>query len=76
MSGLTAERFGLDGRGSIQIGNFADLVLFDPDTIIDRASSENPAQISDSIVSVWVNGKPAWQNHDTTGVRNGVFLSH
>jgi N-acyl-D-amino-acid deacylase len=76
MSGLTAERFGLDGRGSIQVGNYADLVLFDPDTIIDRASFEKPAQISDGIVSVWVNGKPAWQNQDTTGVRNGVFLSH
>lgn len=76
MTGLTAERFGLEGRGSIQIGNYADLVLFNADTIIDRASFEHPAQLSDGIVSVWVNGKPGWQNHASSGARSGVFLSH
>jgi amidohydrolase/N-acyl-D-amino-acid deacylase len=76
MTGLTASRFGLRNRGSIAVGNYADLVLFDPETINDRASFENPAQISDGIISVWVNGKLSWHDKASTGIRNGVFLTH
>jgi len=76
MTGLTASHFGLENRGIIAIGNYADLVLFDPDTIIDRASFEKPAQISDGIVSVWVNGKLSWHQQMSTGTRNGRFLTH
>ncbi|MCP4878143.1 MAG: D-aminoacylase [Gammaproteobacteria bacterium] len=76
MTGLTASRFGLENRGSIEIGNYADLVLFDPQTIIDRASFENPTQISDGIVSVWVNGKLGWHENLPGGARSGIFLSH
>jgi len=76
MTALTAQRFGLANRGSIAVGNYADLVLFDPDTIIDRASFENPRQASDGIVSVWVNGKLSWQDKTATGARNGQFLTH
>lgn len=76
MTGLTASRFGLRNRGSIAVGNYADLVLFDPETINDRASFENPAQISDGIISVWVNGKLSWHDKTSTGIRNGVFLTH
>jgi N-acyl-D-amino-acid deacylase len=74
MTGLTASRFGLKQRGSLEIGNYADLVLFNPDTIIDRASFDEPKQISEGIVSVWVNGKLAWHNNASTGTRSGVFL--
>jgi N-acyl-D-amino-acid deacylase len=76
MTGLTASRFGLENRGSIDIGNYADLVLFDPDTIIDRASFENPAQFSEGIISVWVNGKLSWHEQKSSGIRNGRFLAH
>jgi N-acyl-D-aspartate/D-glutamate deacylase len=76
MTGLTASRFGLENRGSIDIGNYADLVLFDPDTIIDRASYENPAQFSEGIISVWVNGKLSWHEQKSSGIRNGRFLAH
>ena len=76
MTALTAQRFGLADRGSIEAGNHADLVLFDPETIIDRASFENPKQASDGIVSVWVNGRLSWHDNAATGVRNGRFLSH
>jgi N-acyl-D-aspartate/D-glutamate deacylase len=76
MTGLTASRFGLENRGTIAIGNYADLVMFDPATIIDRASFEQPAQISDGIISVWVNGKLSWHDSTSTGIRNGLFLTH
>ena len=76
MTGLTASRFGLENRGKIAIGNYADLVMFDPATIIDRASFEQPAQISDGIISVWVNGKLSWHDSTSTGIRNGLFLTH
>lgn len=76
MTGLTANRFGLENRGTIAIGNYADLVLFDPDTIIDRASFADPAQLSAGIVSVWVNGKLSWHEQKPSGVRNGHFLTH
>ena len=76
MTGLTARRFGLAGRGRIKIGHFADLVLFDADTIIDRASFDDPVQISDGITCVWVNGVPAWRDKAPSGTRNGRFLTH
>jgi N-acyl-D-aspartate/D-glutamate deacylase len=76
MTGLTASRFGLTGRGRIEIGHFADLVLFDADTILDRASFDDPAQLSEGIVGVWVNGEPAWRDNAPGGRRNGRFLSH
>jgi N-acyl-D-amino-acid deacylase len=76
MTGLTARKFGLKERGEIKVGNFADLVLFDPETIIDRASFEQPAQICEGIKSVWVNGQLSWQDKTSTAVRNGRFLTH
>lgn len=76
MSGLTARRFGLDDRGSIEIGKQADLVLFDADRIADRASFEQPCQVCDGIDSVWVNGELSWHRRSATGARNGRFLTH
>ncbi|MGD8840432.1 MAG: D-aminoacylase [Gammaproteobacteria bacterium] len=76
MSGLTARRFGLDDRGSIEIGKRADLVLFDAGRIADRASFEQPCQVCDGIESVWVNGELSWHRRAATGARSGKFLTH
>jgi len=76
MTGLTAARFGLADRGTIEVGNYADLVLFDPDRIDDRATFERPRQACDGIVGVWVNGEPGWQQASATGNRSGRFLTH
>ena len=56
MTGLPASRFGLKDRGVIKVGAFADMVLFDPNRIIDRATYAHPEAESAGIVKVWVNG--------------------
>lgn len=74
MTGLPAQRFGLSGRGGIQVGACADLVLFDPETIRDTATFSHPIAPADGIAAVWVNGKLAYQDGAATGERAGKFL--
>jgi N-acyl-D-amino-acid deacylase len=58
MSAIPAERFGLVDRGEVREGAFADLVLFNPDTVADRATYDEPRQLSAGIEHVLVNGVP------------------
>jgi N-acyl-D-aspartate/D-glutamate deacylase len=58
MTGLTADQTGLPERGVIVPGNYADLVLFDPETVMDNASVKNGKALSDGIDKVWVE----WPN--------------
>ena len=58
MTGYPAERFGLVKRGVIQDGNFADLVVFDPAEVTDKATFENPTEQCVGIEHVIVNGQP------------------
>jgi N-acyl-D-aspartate/D-glutamate deacylase len=74
MTGLPAERFGLAGRGRIDEGCHADLVLFDPQTIRDTATFSNPVSPAEGIDAVWVNGVLSYENGDATGQRAGRFL--
>ncbi|MFT5503613.1 MAG: N-acyl-D-amino-acid deacylase [Gammaproteobacteria bacterium] len=76
MTGLTAKNFGLKDRGILKPGNFADLVLFDPETIIDRASFDDPCQLCVGIKQVWINGKSSWNKSKIEGSANGLFLHH
>lgn len=57
MSGLSAEQFGFADRGVIAEGNWADLVMFDIDTIADTATFSAPIQAARGIYKVWVNGQ-------------------
>jgi N-acyl-D-aspartate/D-glutamate deacylase len=59
MTGLTAARFGLAGRGTLREGNAADLVLFDAERIKDTATYEQPVQAAEGITAVFVNGQRA-----------------
>jgi N-acyl-D-amino-acid deacylase len=60
MTGRTAAVFGLVDRGVIREGAFADLVLFDPDTVRDSADFVNPTTPSEGILETWVNGQSAY----------------
>lgn len=79
LTGQPASVMRLADRGLIREGYWADLVLFDPATISDRATYENPAQPPSGIAWVWVNGQPVVRSDDdgtvrTTGRRPGQVL--
>ncbi|MGL4727356.1 MAG: N-acyl-D-amino-acid deacylase family protein, partial [Bosea sp. (in: a-proteobacteria)] len=74
MTGLTAATFGMVDRGLVAEGHFADLVLFDPARIIDKASFEQPDLPAGGIVSVWVNGVLTFDKGMMTGARAGRAL--
>lgn len=66
-----ARRFGMTGRGRLQPGYFADLVVFDPDTVTDTATYEDPRQFPEGIPWVVVNGQIAVEGGRCTGVLAG-----
>lgn len=75
MTQMPAQRFGLAERGMIRRGYFADLVLFDPETILDTATFADPVRASQGIASVWVNGILSYAAGGATANRAGRFLS-
>jgi N-acyl-D-amino-acid deacylase len=74
MTGLPAAQFGLRNRGILKPGAFADLVLFDPKTVIDRATFAQPTQAAAGIDRVLVNGRTIWRDGASTGDRPGRAL--
>jgi N-acyl-D-amino-acid deacylase len=74
MTGLTAEHLGIKNRGIITPNYFADLVLFNPETVKDNATIQNPTALSTGIELVWVNGEIVYQNQKATGKFSGRFL--
>lgn len=76
MTSLACERFGLAGRGVIREGAFADLVLFDPDTILDKATYDDPKQEPEGVKLVVVNGQVAYENGRHTGIGAGRMLRY
>jgi len=76
MTSLTAEKFGLTGRGRVMKGYFADLVLFNPDTIIDLSTWEHPHQYSRGIEYVIVNGEVVIDQGEHTDRLPGRVLKY
>ncbi|MXX74795.1 MAG: D-aminoacylase [Holophagales bacterium] len=74
MTSLSAEHVGITDRGSIAEGQYADLVLFDPETVIDRSTYEDPHLPSAGIEKVWVNGRLVFDGGETTGNRPGRVI--
>ncbi|MGB7301021.1 MAG: D-aminoacylase [Burkholderiaceae bacterium] len=74
MTSLTARRFGLADRGELRVGAFADLVLFDPDTVRDTADFACPESPAAGIHQVYTNGRCIWRDQAATGERPGRNL--
>ncbi len=75
MTSLPASRLKLTDRGVLKTGAWADLVLFDPTTVIDRSTFSDPFTISTGIRGVWVNGTKVWDDTRPTGARPGSVLT-
>jgi N-acyl-D-aspartate/D-glutamate deacylase len=71
MSGAVARRLGIGDRGLLLPGQFADVVLFDPATVSDRATFTDPHQLSVGVRDVWVNGARVVQDGGHTGALPG-----
>jgi N-acyl-D-aspartate/D-glutamate deacylase len=74
LSGLPATNLGLDHRGFLQPGMFADVVVFDPATISDRATFEQPHQYAVGVRHVFVNGTQVIKDGEHTGAKPGRAL--
>jgi N-acyl-D-amino-acid deacylase len=74
LSGLPATNLGLSGRGFLKPGMFADVVVFDPATISDRATFEQPHQFSVGVRHVFVNGAQVLRDGGHTGAKPGRAL--
>lgn len=74
LSGLPATNLGLDHRGFIKQGYFADVVVFDPDTIADKATYDKPHQYAVGIKHVFVNGIQVLKDGEHTGAKAGRAL--
>jgi N-acyl-D-aspartate/D-glutamate deacylase len=72
MTSYVAQTFNLADRGLIRPGLRADLVLFDPDAIIDRATYDRPEQHPAGIRTVFVAGEPVVRDGELTGSRRGA----
>jgi len=74
LSALPATNLGLDHRGFIEKGMFADVVVFDPATISDRATFEKPHQYAIGVKHVFVNGAQVIKDGEHTGAKPGRAL--
>lgn len=76
MTSLNATKIGLSDRGWLHAGAFADVTIFNPDRIIDRATYEQPFQYNDGIEYVIVNGQLVLDRGEPTGAKPGRALRH
>lgn len=75
MTVMGARHVGIERRGLIQPGYYADLVLFDAATVSDRSTLSDPTALSDGIHAVWINGVVTYQDKASSLNRPGVFIS-
>ncbi len=74
MTWAVAQSLGIRERGLVKEGSFADLIIFDPETIADRATFTQPHQLSVGVRDVWVNGVRVLSNGTHTGAKPGRAL--
>jgi N-acyl-D-amino-acid deacylase len=71
LTSLPADHLSLADRGRLRVGHYADVVVFNPDTIADRATYERPAQLAIGVSNVLVNGRFALRDGRPTGAHTG-----
>jgi N-acyl-D-amino-acid deacylase len=74
MTGLPAHTFGLKDRGVLKEGAYADLAVFDPATVNEGGTWEDPIRPAHGIEATIVNGQPVWRAGKPTGARSGRIL--
>jgi N-acyl-D-amino-acid deacylase len=74
LSKLPAETFKLKKRGEIKVGNYADIVAFDPSKIMDHATYEKPHQYATGVMQVFINGSQVIKEGEPTNAKPGRFL--
>ena len=76
MTSMPAKKIGLSKRGVIAKGYYADIVVFNPETVTDNATFKDPHQFPTGIEYVIVNGKITVKNGKHTSARAGTVLRH
>ena len=71
LAALPADNLHLAKRGTLRVGNFADVVVFDPLSIRDNATFDKPQQFASGMMHVFVNGQQVLKNGEHTGVKSG-----
>ena len=74
MTGLPAKTFRMDRRGMLAQGYYADITVFDPDTVLDTADYTNPFQRPEGILHVLINGSQVLLEGEPTGAMPGRIL--
>ena len=74
LSKLPATNLKIKNRGEIKTGNYADIVIFDPAKINDKATFEKPHQYAEGMIHVFVNGKQVLKDSEHTGAKPGQFV--
>jgi N-acyl-D-amino-acid deacylase len=74
MTSAVANRLSLRERGLLRPGHYADVVVLDPDTVRDRATFDDPHQLSEGVRDVWVNGVRVLRGGEHTGATPGRFV--
>jgi N-acyl-D-amino-acid deacylase len=74
LTSLPCDNLKIQKRGRLKVGNFADIAIFDPTKIQDKATFEKPHQLSEGMSYVLVNGKLVLKNGEPTGIFSGKFV--
>ena len=74
LAALPAQTLFLSERGMLKVGNFADVVVFDPRTVQDHATYEKPAQLATGVEEVWINGVRALRAGEATAAPSGRIV--
>jgi N-acyl-D-amino-acid deacylase len=71
---LPATNLKLQKRGELKVGNYADIVIFDPAKVKDNATFAKPHQYADGVMDVFVNGTQVLKDGEHTGAKPGRFV--